>query len=68
MFKRKRKTFFIYLKSGQVIPVKAEECEIKWSKATEVCSSLNFENMSPKMAIPIWIKLDEIIAVTQKGV
>ena len=63
-----RKTFFIYLKSGQVIPVKAESWEIAWSKATEVCSSLNFENMSPKTAIPFWIKLDEIIAITQKGV
>lgn len=29
-----RKTFFVYLKSGQVIPVKAEKCEIEWSKAT----------------------------------
>ena len=63
-----KKTFFIYLKSGQVIPVKAEKCEIEWSKATGVCSSLNFENMSPKTAIPFWIKLDEIVAVTQKGV
>lgn len=63
-----RKTFFVYLKSGQVIPVKAEKCEIEWSKATGVCSSWNFKDMSTKTAIPIWIKPDEIIAVTQKGV
>lgn len=63
----KRKSFKIYLKSGQVIPVKAEKLEIEWSKSTGECTYWSFKNMSTRVAMPVWIKPDEIVAVTQKG-
>ena len=63
----KRKSFNIYLKSGQVIPVKAEKLEIEWSKSTGECTSWHFTNVSTRTVMPVWIKPDEIIAVTQKG-